>query len=67
MDRVDDRDFDASAGTPRHDEHGHLPRRRSHLVFYVLVPEDAVGRPAQPLSDPNLDLWNHELERLLLP
>jgi hypothetical protein len=35
--------------------------------YYVLVPEDAAGRPAQPLPDPNLDLWNHELERLLLP
>jgi hypothetical protein len=36
-------------------------------LYHALVPEHAAEKPAEPIPDPNLDLWNRELERLLLP
>jgi hypothetical protein len=33
--------------------------------YYLLVPQKVVAKPAVPLPDHNLELWNRELERLL--
>jgi hypothetical protein len=33
--------------------------------YYIVVPESATGQPRRSPPDPNLDIWNRELERFL--
>ena len=35
--------------------------------YYLLVPQKVAAKPAVPLPENNLDVWNRELERLVQP
>jgi hypothetical protein len=35
--------------------------------YYLLVPRKAATKPAVPLPENNLEVWNRELERLVQP
>ena len=35
--------------------------------YYLLVPSKVAAKPAVPLPENNLEVWNRELERLVQP